>query len=71
MQEDTFLVFALVLVLAAFGGLLSAKLRQPVIVAFIGIGVLVGPVGLGWVVGEGPIDLFAKLGISLLLFLVG
>jgi Kef-type K+ transport system membrane component KefB len=71
MQEDTFLVFALVLLLAAFGGLLSAKLRQPVIVAFIGIGVLVGPVGLGWVVGEGPIDLFAKLGISLLLFLVG
>jgi Kef-type K+ transport system membrane component KefB len=60
-----------VLVLAAFGGLLSAKLRQPVIVAFIGIGVLVGPVGLGWVIGEGPIDLFAKLGISLLLFLVG
>jgi Kef-type K+ transport system membrane component KefB len=70
-QDDTFIMFALVLLFAAFGGLLSAKLRQPVIVAFIGIGVLVGPVGLGWVVGEGPIDLFAKLGISLLLFLVG
>jgi Kef-type K+ transport system membrane component KefB len=69
--DDTFIVFALVLLLAALGGLISARLRQPVIVAFIGIGILVGPVGLGWVVGDEPIELFAKLGIALLLFLVG
>jgi Kef-type K+ transport system membrane component KefB len=69
--DDTFVVFALVLAMAAFGGLAAARFRQPVIVAFIGIGILVGPVGLGWVVGDEPIELFAKLGIALLLFLVG
>jgi predicted Kef-type K+ transport protein len=69
--HDPFITFAVVLALAAVGGLLAARLRQPVIIAFIGIGILVGPVGFGWVVGEGPIDLFAELGIALLLFLVG
>jgi Kef-type K+ transport system membrane component KefB len=69
--EDTFITFAVVLALAAFAGLAAARLRQPVIVAFIGIGILAGPVGLGLVGGDEPIDLFAKLGIALLLFLVG
>ena len=71
MIDDPFLSFAVILVLAAFGGLIAAKLHQPVVIAFIGVGVLVGPVGLGLVDGDEPINLFAKLGISLLLFLVG
>jgi predicted Kef-type K+ transport protein len=60
-----------VLGLAAVAGLLASRLRQPVIIAFIGIGVLVGPVGFDWVEAEGPVQLMAELGIALLLFVVG
>lgn len=41
------------------------------IVAFIAVGVLAGPAGLNWVHAADQIDLLAKLGIALLLFVVG
>jgi Kef-type K+ transport system membrane component KefB len=70
-SEESFVIFAAILALAAVAGTVAGKLHQPVIVAFIGVGILVGPVGLGWVVGGGQIELLAKLGIAVLLFLVG
>lgn len=71
MIDSEFTRIAAVLAIAAVFGLLAIKLRQPLIVAFIGVGVLAGPVGFGWVeTGEG-VDVLAKLGIALLLFLVG
>ncbi|MGW5917465.1 cation:proton antiporter [Nocardia fluminea] len=66
-----FPMIAAVLAIAAVAGLLATRLRQPMIVAFIGVGVLVGPVGTGWVTSEGTIELLARLGIAILLFLVG
>ncbi|WP_046468079.1 cation:proton antiporter [Allosalinactinospora lopnorensis] len=71
MDAHDFWLFAAVLAVAAVAGLLSTFLRQPLIVAFIGVGILVGPVGFGWVVGEGEMELLARLGIAILLFLVG
>ena len=71
MPHDPFISFAVVLGLAAVAGLVANRLRQPVIIAFIGIGVLVGPVGFDWVEAEGPVQLMAELGIALLLFVVG
>lgn len=59
------------LVVAALTGALAVQLRQPLIVAFIAAGILVGPAGLGWVSARDEIDLFANLGIALLLFVVG
>lgn len=41
------------------------------IVAFIAVGILVGPSVLGWVSANDQVDLLAKLGIALLLFVVG
>lgn len=64
-------MIAAVLAIAVVAGLLATRLRQPMIVAFIGVGVLVGPVGVGWVTSEGTIELLARLGIAILLFLVG
>jgi len=61
---------AAILAIAAVVGALALWLRQPLIVAFICVGIIVGPVGLGWVEDE-QFDLLAELGIGLLLFVVG
>jgi len=63
-------ITALLLVAAAIGAL-ALKLRQPLIVAFIAVGVTVGPAGLGWVRSHDQVDLLATLGVALLLFVVG
>ncbi|GAA2383248.1 cation:proton antiporter [Streptomyces glaucosporus] len=71
MQAHDFSLVAAVLAVSAAVGLLAVKLRQPLIVAFIGVGILVGPAGTGWVESEGTVELLARLGIAVLLFLVG
>ncbi|MGK5499970.1 cation:proton antiporter [Streptomyces sp. URMC 125] len=71
MEPHDFSLVAAVLALSAAVGLLATLLRQPLIVAFIGAGIVVGPTGLGWVEAEGTVDLLARLGIAVLLFLVG
>ncbi|MCW8957851.1 MAG: cation:proton antiporter, partial [Gammaproteobacteria bacterium] len=71
MMEDTFLQMGAILGLAAVGGFLAQALRQPLIVAFIAVGIVLGPSGFGLVVHSSEIELFARLGIALLLFVVG
>ena len=68
---DPFTEVAAVLAVAAGFGALAFWLRQPLIIAFIFVGVLLGPAGLDWVRAYDQVDLFAKLGIGLLLFVVG
>lgn len=68
---DPFTEIAAVLAVAALVGALAFWLRQPLIIAFILVGVLLGPAGLDWVRAFDQVDLFAKLGIGLLLFVVG
>ena len=46
-------------------------LRQPLILAYIFVGILVGPAILGWVTARDQVDLLARLGIAMLLFVVG
>jgi Kef-type K+ transport system membrane component KefB len=70
-HEESFYEMAGILGMAALLGLLAVKLRQPLIVAFIAVGVAVGPSALGWVEAGDDVDLFATLGIAVLLFLVG
>jgi Kef-type K+ transport system membrane component KefB len=71
MVENVFLQIGAIVGLAAAGGILALLLRQPLIVAFIAVGILLGPSGLGLVAQQSEIELFARLGISLLLFVVG
>ncbi|MGK2903359.1 MAG: cation:proton antiporter [Mycobacterium sp.] len=71
MDLDPFPTLAAVLALATLAGLVVSRLRQPLIVAFLAVGVAVGPVGTGWVSADGTIELLADFGIALLLFLVG
>ena len=69
--ESLFLEVTAILVVSAVIGALATQLRQPLIVAFIGVGVLVGPAGLDLVSAHEQIELLAELGIALLLFVVG
>ena len=71
MLGSVFLEIGVILGLAAIGGFIAQFLRQPLIVAFIAIGILVGPSGFGMVSHSSEIELFARLGIALLLFVVG
>ncbi|MGP4057305.1 cation:proton antiporter [Mycobacterium sp. 4D054] len=49
MHLHPFATIAVVLALATVAGLIATRLRQPLIVAFILVGVAAGPVGAGWV----------------------
>ncbi len=62
---------AAILVLAAVVGGLAKLLRQPVIVAYIVVGVLAGPAVLEIVSDGDDVAALAKIGIAILLFLVG
>ena len=53
---DIFTEMAVLLLLAAAVGALAVRLRQPLIVAFIAVGILVGPSVLGWVSGNDQAD---------------
>jgi Kef-type K+ transport system membrane component KefB len=69
--DDLFHQIAVLLVIAAVVGALATRLRQPLIVGFIAVGILVGPAALGIVGPEEEIELLAQMGIALLLFVVG
>lgn len=71
MLANPFLQMAAILAVAAGIGALALALRQPLIVAFIAVGVLVGPASLGWVAAGTELELLSSIGIAVLLFLVG
>jgi Kef-type K+ transport system membrane component KefB len=62
---------AALIVAAAVVGALAVRLRQPLIVAFIGVGLLAGPSALDVVSADEQIHLLTELGIALVLFVVG
>lgn len=65
-NEITLLLFA-----TAVLGVLALRLKQPVIVAYIIIGLLTGPSMLDWVTAHEPMELLAEIGVTVLLFVVG
>lgn len=70
--DGMFHEFAVLLLLAAVIGFIGTRLKQPLIVSFIAVGIVVGPSLLGWVEGDEPtMELLAEIGIALLLFIVG
>lgn len=70
-MTGTFQEIALLLAAAAAIGALAIRLRQPLILAYILVGILAGPVGLGWITAHDPLDLLAQVGVAVLLFTVG
>ncbi len=70
-HQNPFYELAALLILAAVVGAIGQLLRQPLIVSFIAVGVLVGPSGLALVQSHAQIEVLSELGIAILLFLVG
>ena len=69
--ENTFFEFTALLALSAVLGFIAIRLKQPLLIAFILVGILVGPAVFGWVQSLDKIDLLAQLGVTILLFVVG
>ncbi|MCS3923542.1 cation:proton antiporter [Methanosalsum natronophilum] len=69
--ENVFYEISILILLATVFGAIMLRLKQPLIVAFIIIGILVGPSYLGWIEATEEVELLAEMGIALLLFVVG
>ncbi len=70
-MHSIFSEFALLLMMAASAGVVSLWLRQPVLIAYIVIGIIAGPAVLGVATAHEQIDLLAQIGVAVLLFVVG
>ena len=66
-----FAEIALLLCIAAGAGLVAVRLHQPVLIAYIVVGIVAGPAVLGLVEAHDQINLLAQTGVAVLLFLVG
>lgn len=71
MLDSAFTQIALILLVALAVGFLARLAKQPLIIAYIFVGVLLGPAVFNFVSSGQEIALLAKLGIAILLFLVG
>jgi Kef-type K+ transport system membrane component KefB len=69
--HNAYAELVLLLVAAALAGLIALRLRLPLLLGYILVGVLAGPVGFGWLGAREDIQLFAQIGLTLLLFVVG
>lgn len=70
-MHNLFFELGLVIISAALVGVISYYLKQPLILAYIAAGVLIGPSGFGLVHDIDTIHIIAEVGILLMLFLVG
>jgi Kef-type K+ transport system membrane component KefB len=68
---NSFYEFAAILGIAALVALVGRFLKQPLIVSFIAVGLIVGPYGIDLLESIEKIELFSEMGITVLLFVVG
>ncbi len=69
--SSPFIEFSIILVFAAIFGSFGQILKQPLIVMFIALGIVVGPAVFDIAKSKENIELLAEIGISVLLFIVG
>ena len=68
---ELFLEFSSIVIIATIVAVLVRVLNQPLVVGYIFTGILLGPLFLNIVHSTNYIDLFSKIGITILLFIVG
>ena len=69
--HDGFSEFVILLLIAAVIGVAVMRLRLPLVIGFIAVGILAGPSGLQWIQSTDQIHVLAEMGLALLLFVVG
>lgn len=69
--ESILLDIGLALIAATVLAYVARFLRQPLLLAYIGAGLLIGPPGLGWIHNEQLIGELSGLGLAFLMFIVG
>jgi Kef-type K+ transport system membrane component KefB len=69
--NDPFMEFAIIFLLAAVFGIIGLLMRQPLLIMFIALGIVIGPSLLNVIRSTEQVALLAEIGISILLFIVG
>ena len=70
-MHGSFGEFAALLLICALAGAVMVRLRQPVLIAYIVVGIAVGPAGFALVSEHDQVDFLAQIGVAVLLFTVG
>lgn len=71
-QNNLFGLLVILLFIAVLGGFIALRLRQPLIIGFIAIGIIAGPSALNWLhLADKQVHIFAEMGLAFLLFIVG
>ncbi len=70
-QSDPMVTIAVLLAAALVGGMVAHRLRQPVILGYLVIGIAVGPHSLGLVSDLELVETAAAIGVALLMFTLG
>ena len=70
-QSDPVISIAVLLTAALVGGMVAHRLRQPVILGYLVVGIGVGPYALGLVSDVALIEAAATMGVALLMFTLG
>lgn len=68
---DVFVELSLILALATVVAIIMRLLKQPLIVGYILTGIIAGPYFLDLINSKEAIEIFSKIGITILLFIVG
>src|SRR6185295_1678461 len=71
MHESILIDIGLALMAATVLAYVARYLRQPLLLAYIGAGLLIGPTGFGWIHNQQLIGELSGLGLAFLMFIVG
>ena len=66
-----FVELSLIIIVVTLVSFVMKLLKQPIVVGYIASGVIVGPYALNILQGHSELELFSKIGIAILLFIVG
>lgn len=70
-MESVFIELSVIIVVSTALALLAKIIKQPIVLAFMATGIILGPVGLNIIKSHELIDVLASFGIALLLYIVG
>ena len=70
-MENLFLEVSVVILLAVASAVILRFFKQPPLFGYILAGLIIGPIGLGFIENQEVINLFSLMGMTFLLFFVG